>query len=866
MAKKKVEKVEEQIVEKISFSSLDQVMCDDYAIYAKYVIQNRAIPDVRDGLKPVQRRIIYSMYENGYLFNKPTKKCARIVGDVMGKYHPHGDSSIYEALARMSQNWKINMNLIDFQGNNGSIDGDGPAAYRYTEARLAPLAEELVRDLEKETVDMDLNFDDTLFEPSVLPAHFPNLLLNGTEGIAVAMATEIPPHNLRELIDATIYRIQHPNCEIDELLEIVKGPDFPTGGNLLKSDGIRNIYTTGRGKVDIRAKYEIVEEKDKNLIIIHEIPYKVIKKDISYIIDTIRQKKEIDGIIEVVDATEMHKIKIIVTLKKDVDPNIVMNYLLQKTPLQTSYSANMVAIVNGRPETLTLTSYLDSYIEHQKDVTTRRTRFELAKDTKRLNVVDGLIKAISILDEVIEVIRGSINKSDAKNNLIAKFGFNEEQAEAIVSLQLYRLTNTDVTKLQDEAKSLRNEIEELNYILNDAKKLSRVIINDLKFISNKYGVDRKTEIIDANKEFSIDKRDLILKEDVMLAVTADGYLKCSSFKSYKSSNSIMPGIKSEDLLVCADTVNTGDFVLSFTNKGNFIFTPVHEIQDGKWKDEGKHINYLTNLPGNEKIIKTFGVEEFIDNVYIVTVSKRGQIKRTLLKEFVAQRYSKPICTMKMLKNDELADVTFTSGNSDLLIISSNGLATFFNENELTPLGNKTAGVKSLNNIKDGHIVSIHAFEQDEKAKLLLLTDKGNLRIFDSSNVNKTERLGKATILFKTFKYDPHTLIYAKKLDKEVVSKNIETILYCITKDNKMIEVKNDDYHLTPMDKYAKTNIDISETTILERIHNFSIEYIKKNMKTYAVAPEIIKKPDFTQNVDDGDDEFIQISIFDELGD
>ena len=865
MAKRKVETPETEIVEKISFSSLDQVMCDDYAIYAKYVIQNRAIPDVRDGLKPVQRRIIYSMYENGYLFSKPTKKCARIVGDVMGKYHPHGDSSIYEALARMSQSWKINMNLIDFQGNNGSIDGDGPAAYRYTEARLTPLAEELVRDLQKETVDMDLNFDDTLFEPSVLPAHFPNLLLNGTEGIAVAMATEIPPHNLRELIDATIYRINHPHCEIDELLEIVKGPDFPTGGHLLNSEGIKNIYTTGRGKVDIRAKYEIVEEKDKNLIVITEIPYKVVKStQICYAIDSIRQKKEIDGILEVVDATEMHKIKIVISLKKDVDPSIVMNYLLQKTALQTSYSANMVAIVNGRPETLNLITYLDAYIAHQQEITTRKTRFDLAKDIKRLNIVDGLIKAISILDEVIDAIRASQNKADAKNNLINKFGFNEEQAEAIVNLQLYRLTNTDITKLNDEAKALKEEIEELNYILNDNKKLNRVIINDLKYISNKYGVDRKTEIIDAIKEVSVDKRDLILKEDVKLAITSDGYIKCSSFKSYKSSNSIMPGIKSDDTLICADTVNTADFVLSFTNKGNFIFTPVHEIQDGKWKDEGKNINYLTALSANEKIIKTIGVEDFIDNVFIVTISKRGQIKRTLLKEFVAQRYSKPICSMKLLKTDELADVAFTSGNSDLLIVSSNGYATFFNENELTPLGNKTAGVKSLNNIKDGHIVSLIPFETDEKAKLLLLTDKGNLRILDSSNVDKTERLGRATTIFKTFKYDPHELIACIKLEKEVVSKNIPTTLYCISKDNKQIEVSTDDYHLTPMDKYAKTNIEIDENVVLQKIHNFNIDYVRQNMKTFAAQTKSIKNE--VEESIDNDDEFIQISIFDELGD
>ena len=447
MAKKK--KVEETPVvqENIETEYLESVMEDRFADYTKYVIQDRAIPDARDGLKPVQRRIVYSMYQHGNVFDKPTKKCASIVGNVMGKLHPHGDSSIYEALVRMSQPWKSNMPLVKFQGNNGSIDNDPAAAYRYTEAKLNELAMEMVRDLDKETVDRTWNFDDTEKEPIVLPARFPNLYVNGAEGVAVGVATSIPPHNLTEMIDAVIYRIDHPHCDIDSLLNIVKGPDFPTGGIIYKSEGIKDIYTTGRGTIELASKVDIVEEKDSNSLIISQIPYQVNKQALVVSIDKIRKNRDIDGIVEVIDESADEDIKIAVVLKKEVDPNIVLTYLYKKTQLKVNINANIVAISNNKPKQLALTDYLDTYIAHQVDVITRRSKHDIDVAKKRLHIVEGLIKAISIIKEVVEAIQKSKNKEDAKINIMQLFGFTEPQAEAIVMMRLYVLSNQDITKI-----------------------------------------------------------------------------------------------------------------------------------------------------------------------------------------------------------------------------------------------------------------------------------------------------------------------------------------------------------------------------------------------------------------------------------
>ena len=702
MAKKKVIETPDY-KENIQNQSLDFVMGDRYAVYAKYVIQDRAIPDARDGLKPVQRRIIYSMYQNGNTYDKPNKKCATIVGAVMGKLHPHGDTSIYEALVRMSQPWKMNMPLISFQGNNGSIDNDGPAAYRYTEAKLNEFAMNLVRDIDKNTVDMTLNFDDTELEPIVLPSRFPNLFVNGSEGIAVAIATEIPPHNLNEIIDAAIYRINNPLCRIEELLEFVKGPDFPTGGIIYDSEGLKDIYYYGKGKIEIASKVEIKEEKDANYLIITEIPYKVVKQDLVFNIDKIRKSRDIDGIVEVLDESANDDIKIVVELKKEVDPNIVLTYLYNKTQLKVNYSANIVAISNDRPKTLNLVSYLDTYINHQVDVVTRKSKYELKVCEDRLHIVEGLIKAVSIIEQVVDTIRKSKDKADSKKNLIEKFGFSEVQAEAIVMMHLYRLSNTDITTYYKERDSLTVNINELKSILSNDKKLRKIIIKDLTEIKEKYGVNRKTLITSEIKEVSIDKRDLIIKEDVYVVITKAGYAKRTSLKSYKASNNAMTGVKEGDSIVLQTIANTADYILAFTDKGNYLFIPVNELNDIKWKDEGKHINSFITLPVDENIIRCIVVKDFNKNVSIALVSKNGQIKKTLLKEFFATRYTKPISCMRLLKDDNVVDVSVCNGNSNLFIITKSGNATYFNENEISNLGLKTSGVKAISTLKNSTI-------------------------------------------------------------------------------------------------------------------------------------------------------------------
>ena len=514
MARKKI--VEEEVIEEnISVEPLEEVMGDRYATYAKYVIQDRAIPDVRDGLKPVQRRIIFSMFKSNNTFNRPTRKCAHTVGAVMGTFHPHGDTSIYDALARMSQDWKLRYPLIDFQGNNGSIDGDSPAAYRYTESRLAELSNELIRDIEKKTVDMQLNFDDTELEPVVLPARFPNLLVNGTEGIAVALATEIPPHNLREVIDAVIYRIGHKNVTSEDLLEYVKGPDFPGGGIIYDSEGLRNIYLYGRGKIEIAAKTEIVSNKDNKQIIITEIPYKVVKSQLVYEIDKIIHSKSVSGMSEIRDESDWKGIRIVIDCKKDAKVELLLKYLMKKTPLLTSYSANMVAIVNGRPKTLTLLDFVDAYIAHQVDVVTRCSQYDLKKYSDRLHIVEGLIKASLLINEVVDIIKKSKDKADSKVNIMNHFGFSNEQAEAIVTMPLYKLSHTDEVILEKEKAELTKDIEFLTEILSNEEKLNRVIIKDLKAIANKYGDNRRTQIEEKGETIQIDKRELIAKEDTI---------------------------------------------------------------------------------------------------------------------------------------------------------------------------------------------------------------------------------------------------------------------------------------------------------------------------------------------------------------
>ena len=602
----------EEIIKRIYDYSLEDIMGESFGRYSKYIIQDRAIPDVRDGLKPVQRRILYSMYKEHNTYDKPTKKSANAVGMVMGNYHPHGDSSIYEAIVRMSQPWKNEAPLIEMQGNNGSIDGDSPAASRYTEARLSKIAGELLRDIDKTgIVPMAPNYDDRLLEPTVLPSRFPNLLVNGTTGISAGYATNMPPHNLGEVIDATIFRIDNPNSRLDTIMNYVKGPDFPTGGIVLGLDGIKQAYETGRGKIYIRAKAVI----DKNKIIINEIPYDVNKSLLVRKIDEVRLDKKLDGIVEVRDESDKEGLQIAIDLKKDADANNILNYLYKNTDLQISYNFNNVVIVNRRPMQLGLLGILDAYIAHQKEIVYKGTEHDLKTARASYHIMEGLIKAISILDEVIALIRRSKNKADAIINLVKEYEFTDKQAEAIVNLQLYRLTNTDIVTLEEEMKKLAEKIKLYEEILTSPEKLNSVIKDDLRKIKKEYAIPRRTEIRDEAADVKVDTTRMIPKEQVVVVVTNEGYIKRVPYRSYSSSNGEDTLLKENDYTIGMYNINTTDVMLLFTNLGNYLYLPVYDIPECKWKDLGKHISNIIPLMDDEKIVHSMFVSDFDEEKY-----------------------------------------------------------------------------------------------------------------------------------------------------------------------------------------------------------------------------------------------------------
>ena len=846
MAKKK-EVIEELFVENISTEPLENVMSDRYATYAKYVIQDRAIPDVRDGLKPVQRRIIFSMYKSGNTFNKPTRKCAHTVGAVMGTFHPHGDTSIYEALARMSQDWKMRYPLINFQGNNGSIDGDQPAAYRYTESRLSELSNELVRDIDKNTVDMQLNFDDTELEPIVLPSRFPNLLLNGTEGIAVALATEIPPHNLKELIEATIYRIGHKTATVEDLLQFVQGPDFPGGGIIYRSEGLKNIYLSGRGKIEVAAKTQIVHQKDLIQIVITEIPYKVVKSQLVYEIDKIIHSKAVSGMIEIRDESDWKGIRIVIDCKKDAKVDLLVKYLMNKTPLLTGYSANIVAIVDGSPKTLNLLDYIDAYIAHQDDVVLRKSKFDLEKSSDRLHIVNGLITASLNINEVVDIIRKSKDKADSKVNLMKRFEFSNEQAEAIVTMPLYKLSHTDEEILLKEKESLEKEIETLKGIIEDPNKLNRVIVKDLRAIAEKYGDDRRTQIEDKVEVGPIDKRQLIAKEEYMVAVTRDGYAKRSSIKSYKGSgDNALPGLKAGDELVSYGSAFTTDYLICFTNLGNYACIPIHKLTENRWKDEGTHLNTFVTLAPGEKIIKGMSISAFRNDLFLIFLTKFGQIKRMAIASLDSNKHSRPVRCMRLLNGDEVVSIQITTGNSDLLVFTSNGNASMFNENDLTVLGNKAGGVKSFPNLGKNSLVALLAFEEGEKSKFVILSDKGHQRVLDNNRFVRTNRLGKPQVAMPSFKGDVHKIVTALKIKNK--SETFTANLYL--NDGSIYNLVIDDISLTDTARYAKKNTSIPPRTFIESAYDIELEHIGKEIKSYYVP----KAEDVLENEESSDEE------------
>ncbi|WP_368930826.1 DNA topoisomerase IV subunit A [Bacillus pumilus] len=737
---------------------LEEVIGDRFGRYSKYIIQDRALPDARDGLKPVQRRILYAMYAEGNTQDKNFRKAAKTVGNVIGNYHPHGDSSVYEAMVRMSQDWKVRNVLIEMHGNNGSIDGDPPAAMRYTEARLSAIASELLKDLDKETVEFVANFDDTSKEPVVLPAMFPNLLVNGSTGISAGYATDIPPHHLGEVIDGVIKRIEQPHCTVEDLMTVIKGPDFPTGGIIQGVDGIKKAYETGKGKIMIRGKAEIETIRGgRQQIVITEIPYEVNKANLVKKMDEFRIERKVEGISEVRDETDRTGLRIVVELKKEADANGVLNFLYKNSDLQIPYNFNMVAIHNRRPTLMTLTTILDAYIAHQKEVVTNRSAYELRKAKERHHIVDGLIKALSILDEVIATIRSSNDKRDAKNNLMEKYDFTEAQSEAIVSLQLYRLTNTDITQLRDEANELDVRIAELEDILGNEKKLLKVITNSLKKLKKTYADDRRSVIEEKIEEIKINLEVMIASEDVYVTVTKDGYIKRTSQRSYAASNGKDFGMKDTDRLIHQFEMNTTDVLLLFTNKGSYIYCPVHQLPDIRWKDMGQHITNIISIDRDESIQKAIPIKEFDETSYLLFFTKGGMVKKTELLQYKAQRYSKPLVALNLKGDDELVDVHVTTGQQELFIATKNGYGLWFDEEEVSVVGPRAAGVKGIN-LKDGDEVVSGQIIDPKNDVLVLTTQRGAVKRMNLSEFDKTSRAKRGVLMLRELKKNPHRIV------------------------------------------------------------------------------------------------------------
>ena len=703
-------------------------------------------------------------------------------------------------MVRLSQDWKIKNPMIDMHGNNGSIDGDSPAAYRYTEARLSKISSELLKDIEKNTVKFAPNFDDTVMEPTVLPAKFPNLLVNGTTGISAGYATNIPPHNLGEIIDACIKRIDSPNCRVETILDIVKGPDFPTGGICLDKQGIINAFTTGRGKVVVRSKIHEEESKGKISLVVTEIPYEVLKVNIVKKIDEIRIDKKLDGLLEVRDESDKEGLRIVIDIKKEANKDLILNYLYKNTELQTSYNYNMIAIVNRCPKLLSLIDIIDAYILHLKEVLTNRTKFDLDHAKLRFHIVEGLIKAISILDEVIRVIRASKNKSDAKENLVKEFDFTIEQAEAIVTLQLYRLTNTDITLLEDELKDLNLKIETYNKILTEEEALKYIMKKELKAIKDEYDVPRKTVIEDHLEEIKINEEDMITKEDVVVLITKDGYVKRTSKRSYNSSND-EPLLKENDYVLGLYELNTIDTVLIFTNLGNYLYLPVHEIPDIKWKVLGKHISNIIKLEENEKIVSIIPVTDFNINKEVVIASKLGMIKKTPLKEFKVSRYSKAISCMKLKDNDEVIDAKLNNFN-DIMISTSSCFSLWFDESEIPSSGIKSSGVKSMT-LKNDEVVSMNIFDKTLEY-VTIFTDNKTAKRVKLEDFEKSTRARRGLLILREVKTNPYNI-------KNVFVTNTKAI-FGLRFNDRIEKIKNTD--LPILDRY-KTGTTISKEKYLD---------------------------------------------------
>lgn len=797
--------------ERIREMPLEQVMGERFGRYSKYIIQERALPDIRDGLKPVQRRILYAMYQDGNTYDKPFKKAAKAVGNIMGNFHPHGDSSIYGALVHLSQDWKMREPLVEMHGNNGSMDGDGPAAMRYTESRLSKISNMLLQDIDKDTVNMVLNFDDTEYEPTVLPARFPNLLVNGSTGISAGYATEIPPHNLGEVIDATIYLLKHPDATLEDLMKYVKGPDFPTGAIIMGTKGIKEAYKTGRGRIQVRAKTSIQDIRGhRQEIVATEIPFDVNKSLLVKKIDEIRLNKEIDGIAEVRDETDRHGLSIVIELKKDTDAQNILNYLFKNTDLQVSYNFNMVAIDHMTPVQVGLKHILISYLEHEVDVVTKRTKFDLNKAEARLEIIQGLIHAMDILDQVIKTIRASKNKADAKKNLIAKYKFTEKQAEAIVSLQLYRLTNTDVNELIAEQDKLNKLAEKYRKLLSDRKTLEKEIIKELSAVKKEFSNPRRTQISQESAKVEIDEKALVADEQVRVLISRDGYLKRSSIRSYQSTDDADNGLPDGDKVVYENTISTLSNLYLFTNRGNVIYRPVHELVEVKWKETGQHLSQEIGLDNDEKIIRVFVLDKLSANINFLLATNDGYIKQLELANLQPTRTykSRAMTAIKLKNKDSLlvgVDAVKPDAKKEITLFTHRAYAIRYDISEIPTSGSKAVGVKSANLKEDDYIVN-YVLVDNKYVDLMhvgLITQRGAFKQFKLKLVNKVSRAKRGVLVLRELKTKPHRIA-------ALVPYAQDHVLHITTTSDRHVKIQTNEYPLG--DRYSNGSFVIDTTT------------------------------------------------------
>ena len=746
---------------KIEHMTLEQIMGDRFGRYSKSIIQERALPDIRDGLKPVQRRILFAMNKDGNTYDKGFRKSAKSVGNVMGNFHPHGDSSIYEALVRLSQDWKLREPLIEMHGNNGSMDGDPPAAMRYTEARLSKIAGLMLQDINKDTVEMALNFDDTEKEPTVLPARIPNLLVNGATGISAGYATEIPTHNLSEVLDALIYLIKHPTASLDKLMEFIPGPDFPTGGIIQGIDGIRKAYQTGRGRVVVRAKTEIETLRGgRQQINVTEIPYEVNKAQLVKRINDLRLAKKVEGIAEARDETDRSGLRIAIELKRGANANGILNYLLKNTDLQINYNFNMVAIDDQRPMRVGLKRILTSYLEFQKEIIRRRTQYNLTKAQQRLHIVEGLIKALSILDKVIKTIRASKNRKDAKVNLVKEYNFTPEQAEAIVTLQLYRLTNTDVTELEKEQEQLNSRINEYQLILTNENELAKVLTKEIRAIKKEFGNPRRTKIENHVEKLEIDTKVTVANEDVVVLVSHAGYIKRSSIRSFKASEAEENGLREDDYPLLIQQTNTLSHLFMFTNLGHIIYRPIHEIADARWKDTGEHISQTIGLADNEEIIKAMIFDKLDQPGTIIMGTSDGQVKQTAFNDYKpGSRYkSHASVAIKLRDNAQVVNVDYyepTNENCSILTISRQGYAVRYDVADVPVTGIRTAGVRAIN-LKDDDQVADQILVKDGQ-NIAVITQRGAFKAMPVDEIEVGARARRGELVLRRLKSHPHEI-------------------------------------------------------------------------------------------------------------